>query len=270
MIDRGNIAWRTVESRLESDLRHALEQDEIELLFQPQVSIASGRIVGVEALARWHHPILGELGAHPLFAAAARSDHLSQLSAHVQEKALRRAGHWPEALATLGIAVNVTASDLARPDFAGRFAAMTAESGLDRSRVTVEITESEMIEELDAAAMLLAALRRDGFRIAIDDFGTGYSSLAYLKALPLDYLKIDRRLTQDIVGSARDRIVVLGVIEMARSLGLRVIAEGVETEAQRDELARAGCDYYQGYLCAPPVGEAELERLVLAGVSVRD
>jgi EAL domain-containing protein (putative c-di-GMP-specific phosphodiesterase class I) len=136
------------------------------------------------------------------------------------------------------------------------------ESGFERSRLTVEVTESGLIEDLNAAAALLANLRAGGLRVAIDDFGTGYSSLAYLKALPLDYLKIDRRLSQDITGSARDRIVVRGVIEMARSLGLAVIAEGVETEEQLTLLAREGCNYYQGYLCSPPVSESALARLM--------
>ena len=111
---------------------------------------------------------------------------------------------------------------------------------------------------------MLAELRAGGLRVAIDDFGTGYSSLAYLKALPLDYLKIDRRLSQDITGSSRDRVVVSGVIEMARSLGLDVIAEGVETEDQLERLAEAGCTLYQGFLCAPPLTTAELVALVSA------
>ena len=117
---------------------------------------------------------------------------------------------------------------------------------------------------MSAAAGLLAELRGGGLRVAIDDFGTGYSSLAYLKALPLDYLKIDKRLCQDIAGSPRDRIVVRSVIDMARSLGLDVIAEGVETEAQLSLLAEEGCTLYQGFLCAPPLSSAELAALVAA------
>lgn len=109
----------------------------------------------------------------------------------------------------------------------------------------------------------IAQLRADGATVAIDDFGTGYSSLAYLKALPLDYLKIDKKLAQDIAGSTRDRIVVRGVIDMARSLGLSVIAEGVETEQQLDLLAKEGCQYYQGFLCAEPLDVAALSALVL-------
>ncbi|HET9427237.1 MAG TPA: bifunctional diguanylate cyclase/phosphodiesterase [Allosphingosinicella sp.] len=248
--------------RLEIDLRRALDQDEIEIRFQPQVSVTSGEIVGVEALARWSHGQFGELGANTLFLVAERSDYVGQLSDHVQRKAVTIAAQWPESLGRMRLAVNITAADIARPGFADRFIAMVTESGFDASRVTVEVTESGLIEDLGGAAALLARLRSAGFRVAIDDFGTGYSSLAYLKALPLDYLKIDKRLSEDITGSTRDRIVVRGVIDMARSLGLDVIAEGVETAEQLALLAEEGCTLYQGFLCSPPVAANELPALV--------
>ncbi|TVV72222.1 GGDEF domain-containing protein [Sphingomonas solaris] len=250
--------------RLEADLREALARDEIELLYQPQVSIPTGAIVGVEALARWRHPQFGPLGAVTLFSVAERSDFLLPLSAHVQRKALAEAAGWGPALAHLRLAVNVTASDVAQADFATRFLDMVDASGFPRDRLTVELTESGLIEDLGQAAGLLAVLRAGGLRVAVDDFGTGYSSLAYLKSLPLDYLKIDKRLADDIAGSPRDRVVVRGVIEMARSLGLSVIVEGVESEAQLGLLAADGCNYYQGFLCSPPVDAATLEQLVAA------
>ncbi|HVI97825.1 MAG TPA: GGDEF domain-containing phosphodiesterase [Sphingomonas sp.] len=244
------------------DLRHALDRDEIDVLFQPQVAIASGRIVGVEALARWRHPHFGALGAETLFAAAERADLAIALSDHVQRLALARAAAWPARLADLRLAVNLTAADIARPGFADLFLDRVDTSGFPRGRLTVEITESGLIDDLGAAAALLAALRGAGLRIAIDDFGTGYSSLAYLKALPLDTLKIDKRLSQDITGSARDRVVVRGVIDMARSLGLTVVAEGVETPEQLDLLAKEGCQLYQGFLCAEPLtSEALIEKV---------
>ena len=264
ILDASGEAETARADRLEIDLRVALDRDEIELLFQPQVSVTTGEIVGVEALARWHHPDLGELGAPTLFAAAERSDYLLQLSDHVQHKALQIAAAWPRALDRLRLAVNITATDIARPGFTARFLEMIEASGFARSRLTVEVTESGLIEDLGDAAALLAALRAAGLRAAIDDFGTGYSSLAYLKALPLDYLKIDKRLAQDIEGSARDRVVVRGVIDMARALGLSVVAEGVETEAQLTLLAAEGCNYYQGFLCAPPVSVDDLLTLIAA------
>jgi diguanylate cyclase (GGDEF)-like protein len=250
--------------QLEIDLRKALDQDEIEILFQPQVSMTSGRIEGAEALARWRHPVFGELGAATLFSVAERSDYIVQLSDHVQRKAISDAARWPDVLARLRLSVNITASDIVRPGFASQFLELVEESGFDRGRLTVEVTESGLIEDLNAAAYLLANLREGGLRVAIDDFGTGYSSLAYLKALPLDYLKIDKRLCEDITGSARDRIVVRSVIDMARSLGLGVIAEGVETEEQLDLLAQEGCNLYQGFLCSPPVTSSALAALVAA------
>ncbi|MFC7497616.1 putative bifunctional diguanylate cyclase/phosphodiesterase [Enterovirga sp. GCM10030262] len=248
--------------RLEIDLRRALDQDEIEIVFQPQVAVATGEIVGVEALARWRHPVFGELGAVTLFNAAERSDYLVQLSDHVQKKAIAVAAAWPDSLSRLRLAVNITAADIVRPGFAEQFIALVRNSGFSPARLTVEVTESGLIEDLGAAATLLAGLREGGLRVAIDDFGTGYSSLAYLKALPLDYLKIDKRLCEDITGSPRDRVVVRGVIDMARSLGIDVIAEGVETEEQLGLLAQEGCILYQGFLCSRPIGAAALAELV--------
>jgi diguanylate cyclase (GGDEF)-like protein len=244
------------------DLRRAIEQGEIDILFQPQVAIATGQITGVEALARWDHPVMGPLGAETLFAAADRADLVIGLSDHIQRIVLARAAAWPVALARLRLSLNLTAADIARPGFADIFLDRVDTSGFPRGRLTLEITESGLIEDLGIAAALLAALRSAGCRVAIDDFGTGYSSLAYLKALPLDYLKIDKKLAQDIAGSTRDRIVVRGVIDMARSLGLSVIAEGVETPEQLDLLAKEGCQYYQGFLCAEPLDVAALTALV--------
>ena len=250
-------------NQLEIDLRRALDNDQIDILFQPQVDIGTGLVMGVEALARWRHPQLGELGAVPLFATAARSDFIVQLSTHVQQRALQLAAAWPERMSTLRMAVNVTAADIARPNFVEDFLGRADDAGFPRDRLTVEVTESGLISNLGGAAELLARLRRAGLRVAIDDFGTGYSSLAYLKALPLDYLKIDKTLAEDITGSTRDRIVVRGVIDMARSLGLAVITEGVETKAQLSLLAREGCNFYQGYLCSPPVDSATLQTMLL-------
>jgi EAL domain-containing protein (putative c-di-GMP-specific phosphodiesterase class I) len=248
--------------KLAIDLRHALDRDEIEVRFQPQVAVATGAIVGVEALARWEHGRLGVLGAETLLAAADRADLAIALSDRIQAKALAAAARWPASLGGLRLSINLTAADIARPGFADLFLDRVDSSGFPRSRLTVEITESGLIDDLGAAAGLLAMLRGAGCRVAIDDFGTGYSSLAYLKALPLDYLKIDKHLAQDIEGTPRDRVVVRGVIEMARSLGLAVIAEGVETAEQLDLLAKEGCNYYQGFLCAEALASEALAALV--------
>ncbi|WP_242416786.1 EAL domain-containing protein [Sphingomonas panni] len=247
---------------LAGEVHRAIGRGEIAVRFQPQVDLLAGRIVGVEALARWEHPDRGELGAELLFAAAAHARLAGALSAHVQHLAMRIAAEWDGPLSRLRLSINVTAEDVAQADFADTLLAAADDSGFPRDRLTVEITESGLIAELGEAAGLLATLRAAGCRVAIDDFGTGYSSLAYLKALPLDYLKLDRRLTQDIVGSHRDRVVVRGVIDMARSLDLTIIAEGVETVEQRDALATEGCQLYQGFLCAEPLTVPALTALL--------
>lgn len=248
--------------QLEDDLRQALDRDEIVLLFQPQVTITTGAITGVEALARWRHPAFGMLGAETLFATAERSDYLVPLSRHIQQHAVTIAAGWSAELSALRLSVNVTAKDIAGVDFVDHFLAMVDASGFPRSRLTVEITETGLMADLGHAADVLTRLRDAGCRVAIDDFGTGYSSLAYLKALPLDYLKIDKKLAEDIAGSHRDRIVVSGVIEMARSLGLAVIAEGVESGEQLALLAGEGCNYYQGFLCSEPISVETLATLM--------
>jgi EAL domain-containing protein (putative c-di-GMP-specific phosphodiesterase class I)/GGDEF domain-containing protein len=248
--------------RLDADLRHALDKGEIQIVFQPQYAMSDDRIIGVEALARWHHAQFGEIGAGALFAVAERSDFVLPLSAHIHATALAEAARWPEALSGLRIAINVTAADLGQSDFLEQFLATVDSSGIGRGRVTVELTESGLVENLEAAAAMLGALQQAGLKVAIDDFGTGYSSLAYLKALPLDYLKIDAQIARDILGSSRDRIVVRAIVDMARSLGLSVIAEGVESERQLALLARAGCDTYQGFLRSPAVASEALVALV--------
>ena len=247
---------------LAADLRLALDRGEIGVLFQPQVSIATDVITGVEALARWQHPELGEIGAETLFAAAEHAGLGGTLSDHVQALALGTAARWPANLAKLRLSINVTAGDVGRPGFADSLLGRIDASGFPRARLTIELTESGIMQDLGEAARLFAELRTAGCRVAIDDFGTGYSSLAYLKALPLDYLKIDKRLSQDITGSPRDRVVVRGVIDMARSLGLAVVAEGVETKDQLDLLAKEGCNYYQGFLRSGPIDGDTLARLV--------
>ncbi|UIJ43525.1 EAL domain-containing protein [Sphingomonas cannabina] len=247
---------------LAEELPRAFAEHEIDVLFQPQVVCATGQIVGVEALARWHHPRLGEIGAEALIAAAARAGQGPVLSGYLQNRALGAAAGWAGALARLKLSINVTAEDLAAPGFGATMLERIAAHGIAPERVTVEVTESGLIESLESATEALEMLRGAGCLIAIDDFGTGYSSLAYLNALPLDVLKLDKRMTQQMVSSPRERIVVRGVIGMARSLGLSVVAEGVETREQLDRVIAEGCDLYQGYLCAPAVDSARLAELV--------
>jgi predicted signal transduction protein with EAL and GGDEF domain len=250
------------DDRLQTDLRYALDSGQIQILFQPQYDMATDGIIGVEALARWQHPDYGEIGAGALFAIAERSDFMLPLSDHIHARALTEAAAWPETLKDLRLAINVTAADISEPDFLASFLRLVDESGFARERLTVELTESGLVEDLSSASLLLTQLREAGLAVAVDDFGTGYSSLAYLKALPLDYLKIDSSIARDITGTGRDRIIVRAIIDMARELDLGVVAEGVETEQQLALLARAGATSYQGFLRSPAVTSEVLAGLV--------
>ena len=252
-----------LEQELEGQLSGAIERGEIAIALQPQIKTQSGQLVGAEALARWDHPQFGMLGAATLFSVADRADLMPMLSAHIHERALAVAAEWPESLSFLRLSINVTAGDLGQKTFIEDIGEKITASGFSAERLTLEITETELIGDMAGSVKKLASLRDRGLRIAIDDFGTGYSSLAYLKELPLDYLKIDSGLTNDISGSAKDQLVVRSIIDLARSLNLEVIAEGVETEAQLQSLTEQGCEYFQGFLRSGPLFPDEFEVFAL-------
>lgn len=226
--------------------------------FQPQIDVLTGRVAGVEALARWSGAETPEL----LFTRATQARLSERLSRAVQRKALGIAGAWGGVLSDVRVSLNMLAEDIARPGYEDWLLEEIARSGLQPSRVAVEITESSLLADSHVAAQRLARLRAAGVRVAVDDFGTGYASLAYLTSLPLDTLKIDRGLIADLVGGSRDRIVVRAMIALARELGLQVVVEGVETSAQLELLSEWGCDLYQGFLGARALDEVELARFV--------
>ncbi len=248
-----------LEHRLEGELQEAIGRQEIVIALQPQLRIESGQLTGAEALARWNHPKFGMLGAATLFAVAERAGLMELLSSHIHTRALAVAAKWPESLSFLRLSINVTAGDLAHHRFASKLLNEINVSGFSADRLTLEITETELISDMTGSVDRLSQLRENGLKIAIDDFGTGYSSLAYLKDLPLDYLKIDSGLTSDISGSEKDQVVVRSIIDMAKSLGFAVIAEGVETEAQLETLTLQGCDFFQGFLRSGPLTPEEFE-----------
>ena len=241
-------------------LEQAIRRDRIELRFQPQIEPASGRIAGVEALARWS----GAESPEELFVRAEAAGLAERLSRAIQRKALRTAGRWARPLGDLNLSINLLPRDLDRPGYEQWLLAEIADAGLAPEQITAEIVESSLMADSLEVAGRLARLRAAGVRIAIDDFGTGYSSLAYLTSLPLDAIKIDRGLINHIVGGSRDRIVVKAMIRLARELGLKVIVEGVESLAQLHLLEEWGCDLYQGFLGAQPLDEVELIRFVAA------
>jgi EAL domain-containing protein (putative c-di-GMP-specific phosphodiesterase class I) len=234
--------------------------DRVEILFQPQFNLASGRIVGVEALAR----LPGSDDARGLFARAAAAGLAERLSHMVQRKALRLAGAWAGALGELGISINFLPEDIGRAGFADALLGEIAVAEIDPSRVTVEITENSLIADDPRVAARLDKLRGAGVKIAVDDFGTGYASLFYLSALPLDELKIDRGLIDGIEHGESARVIVRAIIGLARDLNLELIIEGVETAAQLALLSDWGCTLYQGFLGARPMSEKALEHFVAA------
>jgi EAL domain-containing protein (putative c-di-GMP-specific phosphodiesterase class I) len=224
------------------------------LAFQPQWSIATGKVVGVEALARYP----GATSPGNLFSRAAAAGLAERLSRTLQRKALRMAGAWTGPLATLRLSLNLLPEDIARPGYERWLLDEIRDAGLRPDRITAEITESSLIADPQAAAVRLACLRAAGVRIAVDDFGTGYASLAWLTTLPLDLIKIDRGLITDLVGGRRAQIVVKALIALARELELQVLVEGVEDPAQLALLKEWGCDAYQGFLGARAMSEEEL------------
>ena len=240
------------------ELEAAIRRDEIELRFQPQIEPLTGRIDGVEALARWR----GAKGPEQLFARAEAAQLSERLSRAIQRKALNSYAAWTGPLAGLRMSINLLPEDLDRPGYECWLLDEMERAGVDPSRITVEIVESSLVADPPAVAARLTRLREAGVCIAIDDFGTGYSSLAYLSSLPLDTIKIDRALIADLVGGRRDRIVVKAMISLARELGLKVIVEGVESRGQLQILADWGCDLYQGFLGAGALDEAELAHFV--------
>ncbi len=252
-----------LEEVLEGELAGAMGRGEIVIAFQPQIQIDTGQLVGAEALARWEHPEYGLLGASTLFSVAERAGVMDSLSTQIHKQALTLAASWPDSLGFLRLSINVTAGDLAAATFDGDIIRQVDVAGFEPDRLTLEITESELIGNLSTSADKLHRLRKLGICIAIDDFGTGYSSLSYLKELPVDYLKIDSGLTGDISGSPKDQVVVRSIIDMAHSLHLSVIAEGVETAAQLKTLEEQGCEFFQGYLSSGPLSPDEFEAFAL-------
>jgi EAL domain-containing protein (putative c-di-GMP-specific phosphodiesterase class I) len=246
--------------RRDRALEEAIRRDRIELRFQPQIEPGTGRIAGVEALARWS----GAKSPENLFARAEAVGLSERLSRSIQRKALKTVGAWRGPLASLSLSINLLPRDLDRPGYEQWLLAEIAQAGLKPERITAEIVESSLMADSLEVGGRLSRLRAAGIRIAIDDFGTGYSSLAYLTTLPLDAIKIDRTMISDIVGGNRDRIVVKAMIRLARELDLKVIVEGVENVGQLHLLEEWGCDLYQGFLGAGALDEAELKRFVTA------
>jgi diguanylate cyclase (GGDEF)-like protein/PAS domain S-box-containing protein len=244
----------------ENSLRQAVEHGEFELHFQPQIELESGRLVGVEALVRWRHPQQGLISPLEFIPLAEETGLIVPLGEWVLDRALRQLAAWRDSgIDGLRMAVNLSAHQLRNPAFASSVAEALEIHRIPPERLELEITESAAMDDPQATIEQLGRLRRMGIDLAIDDFGTGYSSLAYLKLLPIRRLKLDRSFVMDIEHDANDAAICSATIALAHSLGLGVVAEGVETEAQRDYLARLDCDIVQGYLFSRPLPAREAE-----------
>jgi diguanylate cyclase (GGDEF)-like protein len=240
--------------KLEGELRAGLERHELRLLYQPVVTISEGRLTAVEALVRWEHPTRGFLGPQEFIPVAEESDLIISVGAWVIEQACEQIRRWREshpARLGLRVSVNVSARQLS-PGLVDTVASALEQSGVEPSQLALEITESLLIEHTETAREVLSGLQELGVAIVLDDFGTGYSSLGYLNEFPLSQLKLDRTFTAQLTRDPRSAKIIAATIDMARALGMTVVAEGVESEEQAEVLRRLGCDYAQGYLFARP------------------
>lgn len=250
---------------LERALRQAIPRDQLHLVFQPQVSVASGEIVGVEALLRWEHPVLGAVPPERFIPVAERSGQIVAIGDWVLRRACVLARKWQrEGLPAVRMMVNVSARQLGGP-LAARVEYLLAETGLEPRRLGLELTETALMQDIDAAVAQLRRLRGLGIEIALDDFGTGYSSLSHLRRLPLDVVKIDRSLIPGVTGCSDALPIVRAIIAMTHSLGLKVLAEGVANEAQLEMLAASHCDQLQGFHFSAPVSARDAEAMLRAG-----
>jgi diguanylate cyclase (GGDEF)-like protein len=240
------------------ELRQALATDELVLHYQPKIDLATGEVHGVEALVRWNHPSRGLLFPDAFLLLVEESGLMPALTWIVLEKALDQAATWRSEGRALTVAVNMSASCLVDADLPGRIGAMIRARGLPRDVLLVEITEEFLMDDRERARTILARLHQDGVRIAVDDFGTGYSSLAYLRDLPIHELKLDKSFVFPMADDVRAAALVASTIDLAHSLDLRMVAEGVESDLAYAELARYGCDTAQGYLMSRPLPAAEL------------
>lgn len=249
--------------RIERDLRAALERQEFHLVYQPRVRLRNGEISGVEALLRWAHPRHGLVSPDEFIPMAEELGLIGVIGDWVLDAACRQAAEWDAAnVPSVQLAVNVSAQQLRDPEFAERIAQTLKRHGIAPQRLELEITETALMENKALAAGMLAALVAVGVSIAVDDFGTGYSSLAYLKSFPLQGLKLDRTFVDRLATDASDRVLASTILVLGHALGLRVTAEGVESEAQAAYLADQGCDEAQGYYFSRPLKPDRFEELL--------
>jgi EAL domain-containing protein (putative c-di-GMP-specific phosphodiesterase class I) len=244
---------------LEEELRRGIKANQFQLWYQPQVD--RRRLVGAEALLRWRHPNRGILAPSEFISLAEESGLILPLGDWVLEEACKQINRWGKRkdLASIAVAVNISAVQFRKPEFVERVLSIIDASGADPTKIQLEITESMLVENLEDLIVKMNVLKARGVSFALDDFGTGYSSLSYLKRLPLDQLKIDRSFVRDIGSDVASGAIARALISLGQVMGLSVIAEGIETEEQREFLTRLGCHTFQGFLFSHPVPAEEFE-----------
>jgi EAL domain-containing protein (putative c-di-GMP-specific phosphodiesterase class I)/FixJ family two-component response regulator len=251
---------------LKASLWQALEREEFQVYYQPQVNLQTGKIISAEALVRWQHPERGLIMPGEFISIAEETGFIIPLGEWVLRTACQQIQAWRNAgFEMLRVAVNLSPRQFHQPDLSTRIAQILAEIGLESSSLELELTENLMVQDPESAIASLKKLKDLGVSISIDDFGTGYSSLSYLMQYPFDILKIDRCFVSNVIDGCSKAAIIKAIIEMAHSLCLEVIAEGVETEAEKDFLWRYECDIMQGYLFSPPVPAADFEQMLIDG-----
>jgi EAL domain-containing protein (putative c-di-GMP-specific phosphodiesterase class I) len=250
--------------QMEGQLRHALERSEFSLHYQPKIDIPTGRVVGVEALLRWQNPVLGSVSPAKFIPVLEDTGIIIAVGEWVLRTACTQAKSWQAMGLPLSVAVNLSARQFYQKDLALRIGEILSETTLAPEMLELEITESLLMKHSEASNTTLAELKARGIEISIDDFGTGYSSLSYLKRFPINTLKIDQSFVRDITTNPDDAAITTGIIALAHSLRLTVIAEGVETLEQLDFLRTHGCDQFQGYYMSRPLPPGKLEEWLKA------
>ncbi len=250
---------------LDHAMRQALVCHHFRLHYQPQLDLKTGRVVGAEALIRWRDPVLGEVSPGEFIPVAEASGFIIHIGDWVLTQAVQQAAAWRRDGLEMPVSINVSALQFQQPDFVGRIASTLAASRLPPHLLELELTESILVHDAQDALQRLQALKKLGVMLAIDDFGTGYSSLSYLKQFPIERLKIDRGFIKSLPDDESEAAIVTAIVQLGRAMKLRVIAEGVETEPQRQFLVDAGCDEFQGFLYAPALDPVAFRARVSRG-----
>jgi EAL domain-containing protein (putative c-di-GMP-specific phosphodiesterase class I) len=244
---------------LVGELRTAIERGDLAVHYQPKADVATGRLLGMEALVRWHHPRHGNVPPEEIIAIAEQTGLIRPLTLWVLNQALRQCRQWRRDGRPFDVAVNLSIRNILDTELPADVLRLLTDLGLPASSLTFEITETAIMNDPVRTVAVLGRLRSMGVRLAIDDFGTGYSSFSHLRRLPVDEIKIDKSFVQHLATDQSDLVIVRSIVDLGRNLGLRVVAEGVEDEAAWRELAMLGCDVIQGYILTRPLAPAQLD-----------